>query len=263
MNILIKIITLNPEAANVQELKRQLAEQGLEPTCFSGIDGRKGMPELEQDESINQAQSLKMNLIQMTPAEVGCYLSHLRAIKEACAAGTQKLCILEDDVLIENSFGSILSAIAKLPDDVEFVRLIETCDNFRPDVILIRHSDLITNQTLAEVKKLLPHVPLVYRNLDPLWRERDIKVIHWRKKVMDAIFITTGGEPLKQFCTGKNVVAYIPNATDPGMDDQDNSQKTEFERDLMFVGRGDKTDDRYAFLQRIDEKLKQKLSFEA
>lgn len=142
-------------------------------------------------------------------------------------------------------------------------RFIETCDNFKPDVILMGHCDLLTNETLKEVKKLMPHVPLIYRNLDPLWRERNLKVIHWRKEVMDAIFITTAGEPLRQFCTGNNIVGYIPNATDPGMDDQDNSKKDKFERDLMFVGRGNKTDERYTFLQSIDEKLRQHLHFEA
>ena len=140
---------------------------------------------------------------------------------------------------------------------------IETCDNFKPDAILIGHSDHLTNKTLREVKKLMPYVPLIYRNIDPLWRERNLKMIHRRKEVMDVIFITTGGEPLKQFCTGKNVVGYIPNATDPGMDDQDNSKKMVFERDLMFVGRGNKTDDRYTLLQSIDEKLKQNLRFES
>jgi len=142
-------------------------------------------------------------------------------------------------------------------------RFIETCDNFRPDVILIGHSDILTNKTLHEVKKLMPQVPLIYRNLDPLWRERNIKVINWRKEVMDAIFITTAGEPLKQFCTGKNIVAYIPNATDPGVDDQDNSKKTKFKRDMLFVGRGNKSDDRHTFLQSISQKLPQNLNFES
>ena len=139
---------------------------------------------------------------------------------------------------------------------------IETCVNFKPDIILIGHSDIITNKTLKEIKQLLPDVPLIYRNLDPLWRERNLKMIHHRKEVMDAIFITTAGEPLKQFCTGKNIVGYIPNATDSGMDDQDNSKKTKFEQDLIFVGRGNTTDDRYALLQSIDKKLNPHLRFE-
>jgi len=142
-------------------------------------------------------------------------------------------------------------------------RFIETCDNYKPDVILLGHCDLISNASLKEVKRLMPDVPLIYRNLDPLWRERNIKVIHHRKEVVDAIFITTAGEPLKQFLTGKNIVAFLPNATDSGMDDQDNSQKKQFERDLLYVGRGNQTDERYAFLQSIDKRLQNQLNFES
>lgn len=141
-------------------------------------------------------------------------------------------------------------------------RFIETCDNFRPDVVLIGHSDLITNQTLLEIKKRMPGVLIIYRNVDPLWRERNIAVINWRKEVVDAIFVTTAGEPLKQFCTGKNVVAYIPNATDPAVETMDNSLKTEFDRDLMYCGKGEKTDDRYPLIVSLHEKLKGKLRFE-
>ncbi len=141
-------------------------------------------------------------------------------------------------------------------------RFIETCDNFRPDVILIGHSDLITNKTLLEIKKLMPAVPIIYRNVDPLWRERNIKVINWRKEVVDAIFVTTAGDPLKQFSTGKNIVGHIPNATDPAVEDMDNSQKTEFERDLMYCGKGAKTDDRYPLIVSLHEKIKDQLRFE-
>lgn len=144
MNVNIKIITLNPESANVQELRRQLAEQGLQSTCFPGVDGRKGMPELEPDESINQARSLKMNLIEMTSTEVGCYLSHLRVINEAYKAGTPRLCVLEDDVLIENTFKSVLLKILELPDEVEFVRLMGLKMHKRKLVIKLDESNYLT-----------------------------------------------------------------------------------------------------------------------
>ena len=141
-------------------------------------------------------------------------------------------------------------------------RFIETFDNFKPDVVLIGHSDLLTNETLKTVKSMAPSVPIIYRNIDPLWRERNVKMIHYRKNVVDAIFITTAGEPLKQFCTGKNVVGYIPNATDPAVDNFDNSIKTEFELDLMYCGRGNKSDDRYPLIVELHNALRDKLRFE-
>lgn len=144
-------------------------------------------------------------------------------------------------------------------------KFIETCDNFRPDVILIGHSDLISNHTLKEIKRLLPDCPLIYRNLDPLWRSRNVDTIQWRAEVMDCIFVTTSGPALKQFTNGHNLVGYIPNATDPGMDINRNHEKTSFERDLIFVGRGQTTDDRYAFLKELDSRLaaEDNLNFES
>jgi hypothetical protein len=141
-------------------------------------------------------------------------------------------------------------------------RCIETCDNFRPDVVFLGHCDLITNETLLEIKKLLPEVPIIYRNVDPLWRERNLKVIHWRKEVVDAIFVTTAGEPLRQFKTANNIVAYIPNATDPAIEDMDNSQKTDFERDLMYCGKGSTDDARYPLIVNLHERLKDQLRFD-
>lgn len=142
-------------------------------------------------------------------------------------------------------------------------RFIETVENYKPDVILFGHADLLTNETLLTAKKAAGGAPLIYRNIDPLWRDRNVKMINHRKEVADVIFITTAGDPIKQFCTGKNIVGYFPNATDPGVDDQDNSLKDEFERDLLFVGRGNKTDDRYSFLQSLDQTLEGKLKFES
>jgi hypothetical protein len=141
-------------------------------------------------------------------------------------------------------------------------RFIETFENFKPDVLLIGHSDLLTNETLKTVKGISPSTPIIYRNVDPLWRERNVKMIHHRKEVVDAIFVTTAGDPLKQFCTGKNIVGYIPNATDSATEVFDNSTKTEFERDLVYCGLGNKSDDRYPLIVELHTLLKDKLRFE-
>ncbi len=141
-------------------------------------------------------------------------------------------------------------------------RFIETFENFKPDVLLIGHSDLLSNETLKTVKQISPDTPIIYRNVDPLWRERNIKMIHYRKEVVDAIFVTTAGEPLKQFNTGKNIVGYIPNPTDPGVETFDNSIKTEFERDLVYCGKGSKDDDRYDLVVNLHQSLKDELRFD-
>ena len=143
-------------------------------------------------------------------------------------------------------------------------KLIETAANFRPDIIILGHCDIITNKTLREIRKLLPGVKIALRFLDALWIQRNIQRIKERVETTDAIFVTTSGkENLQPFCAKHNVVAYIPNATDPAQDDQDNSAKTEFERDLMFCGVTDETDDRHPFVKSLHETLDSGIRFDS
>ena len=139
---------------------------------------------------------------------------------------------------------------------------IETCVNFQPDLIVISHCDILTNNTLTRIKQKLPHVPIIYYNIDALWIQSNVDKIYHRKEVVDAIFVTTGGEYLDQFRTKSNIVHYIPNATDPAIDQFDNSTKTEFDRDLMYCGKGDISDERYPLIVRLHEKLNTQLRFD-
>lgn len=134
-------------------------------------------------------------------------------------------------------------------------RLIEMCDNFRPDVILVGHADIITNHTLSRIRDMLPTVRIGLRNVDPLFDDANVAAIKNRMGVVDGIFVTTSGEPLKEFLSPANFVAYIPNATDAAVEDQDNSKKDQFDWDLIFCGVGNPTDTRYTLVKDLHEAL--------
>lgn len=142
-------------------------------------------------------------------------------------------------------------------------RLIETCENFQPELIIMGHCDIIKNETLFEIKKLLPDVKIAYRNVDPLWEKQNVEKIQQRMPVADAIFITTGGKKLQQFNTGNNIVSYMPNPTDAAVEDQNNADKTLFDRDLLFCGVGNVTDDRYSFVKELHSALDNELTFDS
>ena len=142
-------------------------------------------------------------------------------------------------------------------------RLVEACENFCPDLMLLGHCDIIRNETLLDIKRLLPQIKIAYRNVDPLWDPPVLEKIRYRLPVADAIFVTTGGDHLKQFLTGKNIVSYMPNPTDPCVEDQDNASKSVFDRDLLFCGVGNKTDDRYPFVGKLHDTLDGELKFDS
>jgi len=142
-------------------------------------------------------------------------------------------------------------------------RLVETCANFVPDLVILGHCDMIRNETLARIREVCPQVKIAYRNVDPLWEERNVARIRERMHSCDGLFVSTGGDALKQFCTGKNVVAFIPNPTDPAVEDQQNFAKSAFERDLVFCGVGNPTDDRYPLVRDLHAEFANEMRFDS
>ncbi|MAD05972.1 MAG: hypothetical protein CMP86_01020 [Gammaproteobacteria bacterium] len=134
-------------------------------------------------------------------------------------------------------------------------RLLETCDNYQPEMILLGHADLIENQTLLDIKQRYPDLRIAYRNVDPLFNPRTIKNIQRRCEVVDSIFVTTGGDALKQFLRPTNTVSFMPNPCDPAVENQDNSRKQDFTWDVLFCGIGKPDDPRVAQVANLKTQL--------
>ena len=141
-------------------------------------------------------------------------------------------------------------------------KLVLTAKNFRPDVILLGHCDYIRNWALDEIRAFLPKVRIAHFNVDPLWQYSTARQMTERMYSCDALFATTAGEVLKQWCAGRNVVAYMPNPSDPSMEFQDNGGKASFARDLFFAGNPREGDPRWELLAALLPKINGKLRYE-
>jgi len=125
-------------------------------------------------------------------------------------------------------------------------KLIEVADNFQPEMILLGHCDLIRNETLDEIRKLLPNIRIAYRNVDPLFVPHNVEAIHQRKSVVDTIFVTTAGKALDPFKDSRAEVFYMPNPTDQAVENLNNWEKSadELPYDLFFCGNSNEHTDR-------------------
>lgn len=143
-------------------------------------------------------------------------------------------------------------------------KLVKTARNFRPDAVLLGHCDYVTNETLMEIRGILPAVKIAHFNVDPLWQPATRAQIERRKNVCDALFATTAGEDLKTWLTGKNVVAYMPNPSDPSMEHGNNALKagTDFKRDFFYAGNPRMGDPRMAVVQFLKEHLTGRLTYD-
>lgn len=118
------VITLNPEGEAIRKLLSSLKAQQLDAQPLLGVDGRSKMPELTSGECLSNTATHWRYLRELNNSEVGCYLSHFRAIRSAYEAGLDRICILEDDVQLEAGFGSVLAELEQLPAEVEMIRLM-------------------------------------------------------------------------------------------------------------------------------------------
>ncbi|MDE0596462.1 MAG: glycosyltransferase [Roseibacillus sp.] len=143
-------------------------------------------------------------------------------------------------------------------------RLVETCENFQPQLLMLGHCDIIRNKTLAEIRRRLPDLRIAYRNVDPLFRETNAARIKARAPYVDHVFLTTAGEAAKALGDDPAKISYMPNPVDASVEVFNNSQKAagDFDRDLFFAGRVNPDLPRFDLLRRLTGELANELRFD-
>ncbi len=144
-------------------------------------------------------------------------------------------------------------------------KLKKTCYNYKPDLIVTGHADLISKDQIQELKEDNPNTKFVQWFLDPLNKkgpdyQRNKDRILDKIDAMDATFITTSPSALN-FLPMNNKNYYIPNPSDHSFETLNNFDKS-CSVDVFFalshgVHRGKlklgKEDDRIIFLQKLQE----------
>lgn len=141
-----------------------------------------------------------------------------------------------------------------------------TCYNYKPDMLVLGHCDLINAQQLGQLRSDYPNMRIAQWFLDPLNKngpdfERNKKRILDKSEFVDTNFITTSPDALKFLPSFVNNF-FIPNPTDPSFETLDNFKKP-CNIDVFFalshgVHRGvlksGKGDNRSYFINQLKEK---------
>ena len=142
-------------------------------------------------------------------------------------------------------------------------KLKKTCYNYKPDLIVTGHADLISRQQIEELKEDNPNTKFAQWFLDPLNKQgpdfkRNKDRIMDKIDLMDASFITTSPSALP-FLPNESKSFYIPNPADESFETLNNFTKS-CSVDVFFalshgVHRGKlksgKIDDRITFLESL------------
>ena len=145
-------------------------------------------------------------------------------------------------------------------------KLKRTCYNYKPDLIILGHADLISSDQINELKDDYPNVRVGQWFLDPLNPrgpdyERNKQRILDKIDSVDATFVTTSPSALN-FLKKKDKSFYIPNPSDKSFETLNNFNKS-CSVDVFFalshgVHRGvlkmGKLDDRAIFIKNLLKK---------
>ena len=147
-------------------------------------------------------------------------------------------------------------------------KLRKTCYNYKPDLMVLGHADLISSDMLGELKDEYPNLKIAQWFLDPLNKNgpdfsKNKNRILDKSMFVDANFLTTSPDILK-FLPSKNKYFYIPNPSDESFETLKNYQNN-CTNDVFFalshgVHRGNlksrTNDNREVFINKLLEKSK-------
>jgi len=123
-------------------------------------------------------------------------------------------------------------------------RLLRACVNFRPDLVLLGHCEMIRNSTLTALRDQVPGVRIVYRNVDSLHNARNCARIARRAPAVDAVFVTTADAAMLALADSDTSLYFMPNPVDPAVETQRAFTRSDQAHDLFFaVGAIDGPDD--------------------
>ena len=111
----IIVINLDDSTARLQSVSKMLEREKVSWRRLSAVDGRNGMP--PGDYIYDNQASLIRHDRPMSGGEVGCFLSHLAALRLFLEGTCKHAVILEDDISINMGFFEKLHDITKKLDE--------------------------------------------------------------------------------------------------------------------------------------------------
>lgn len=135
-------------------------------------------------------------------------------------------------------------------------RLIQNAEVFQPELILFGHSETIEPETISLLRKRFPQTRFAMWYVDSLAFPERLRQVRLRSEQMDWVFVTTGGELLRELKSEGNRVAFLPNITDLSIERSRNFEKSreELKLDFLYCGR-DYSEERRNFLRTVVDKI--------
>ncbi len=129
-DIPILVISLSDSEARFQRVAQELSRFELAPIRIRALDGRRKASLLKARFRRDfYCEKLKRP---MTPGEIGCFASHVKALRYVVRTGAPRAIILEDDAVFDDAFGAFYWS--------DLPRMLEAADVIKLEGTLYPHS---------------------------------------------------------------------------------------------------------------------------
>lgn len=118
----IFVINLDRSVDRLARIDAALQALGLPYTRVPAVDGRQ-LSEAERSQAIDEATYRRRHGMSSLPGEIGCYLSHVKAIRQFLGGNARAAVILEDDVQPDAELPAVLHALLECPTEWDMVKL--------------------------------------------------------------------------------------------------------------------------------------------
>ena len=130
----VYVINLERNEPRRTFILEHLRSHGIVPTIYPAVDGRRlDLVTVGRDGTYSEALAVEKFSRPLSPAEIGCAMSHLGVYREIVASGAEMAVVLEDDAMLAPDFAAGLDALlGELPPDWDLVQLVYSCREYEP-----------------------------------------------------------------------------------------------------------------------------------
>jgi glycosyl transferase, family 25 len=117
----IYVISLDRSPQRREHMREQMAQRGLSYEFIQAVDGRQPIEDLNH--LYDGQRRLKVYGTDLTPTEIACCLSHLKACRRILDSKEQIGLVLEDDVILSAEVAPVLADLALMERNFDIIRL--------------------------------------------------------------------------------------------------------------------------------------------
>jgi len=132
--------------------------------------------------------------------------------------------------------------------------LLERINDFRPDLLLLGHGELVTIETIQKIKNKHPSLPIAMWYVDWL-KEKESSYLQERIPLLDVLFCADSGEHLEALKKPNVKLCYIPNPADSSIETGRAFELPDLNTDFVFCGRDHKAPQRGSMMRFLFTKL--------